>query len=463
MQAFLKQTRALLHYFAPSFSTSGTTGSLNLSANSKEIGYTILMKYREGHPLGILEICITPYTSAGKRSCNSRGGLQMANLKIKRYGQPGFDPDTRLIVFDEELHVNSAILRLHSQFFQTLLDHYDVDENIQHDPHSSFRYEYVLKGGYDGVYGLQPLGNVKSGIGDADGRDNEIEYHSTVAELRETWNLEQLMNAFYVKPSTIEDLEELEELVRTADFYSALPIVSKFVESSLQISEELLYNIPKFPIEHAVKILCLARKLEASSLFRETFIHVIAFSNSDDGHSYKGIIEELKLQHNEDLIPLVTRYHALLCKEIANANFFLMKCCLNQEHLILRPHATSKDRELALISEVIRHELQPGNGYANLERFSAGFYQKLCDAPFAPTSNQALRYGENYEPGTHHIQTLSRQLQQKVVAHVRKGLWPVTRNCLQFNYPRHTAEYQPGRRDAFLCTQLEDSDLPWHS
>ncbi|KGQ01691.1 hypothetical protein PAAG_11537 [Paracoccidioides lutzii Pb01] len=57
----------LSQYRIVSIRTSGTIGSLNLSANSKEIGYTILMKYREGQPLGILEISITPYTSAGKR------------------------------------------------------------------------------------------------------------------------------------------------------------------------------------------------------------------------------------------------------------------------------------------------------------------------------------------------------------------------------------------------------------
>lgn len=155
----------------------------------------------------------------------------------------------------------------------------------------------------------------------------------------------------YIKPSNLGRLEELEGLVQTADFYDALPIISRFVEASLQNSEDLISPVSRF-MSNAVKTLCLALKLKATALFRQSFIHVICLYHQD-------ITDDLTSQCNEDLISLVNLYYARLYRDTADANFFLMKACLNHEYVLHWKYVSVGEKEVAVKSEIVENELHP--------------------------------------------------------------------------------------------------------
>ncbi|PGH08488.1 hypothetical protein AJ79_05977 [Helicocarpus griseus UAMH5409] len=389
------------------------------------------------------------------------------------FDQPGFAIDTRLIVFDFEFHVNSTILRLYSQFFRKFLDRYDATRDPS-NAKSSFLYEYILKGDGDGVYGLQPLRSttstgpteasylISSIIIEMLGQTSDEDPSETIAtpfdELKETRSLEQLMNAFYMKSSTLQNLGELEKLVQTADFYGALPIVSTFVEANLHNSKELCTSMGDGHISDVVKTLCLARKLKAATLFREAFIYVISCCEDEEG--YEEVMDELTSQDNEDLIPLVNLYYARLCRKITEAHFFIIKCCMDHQYVLRQQDSTIQEKQTAIISEVIRNGIQPIIG-EDSPKFSAEFFNNVCRAPFTPTSEQALRYGEvtQSEDG---VAVLSRRLQKETVKHVKKALWPVLRDETQFCI--NGAEYETSSKyDIFVCTVLHERDLPWLS
>ncbi|KKZ66121.1 hypothetical protein EMCG_01157 [[Emmonsia] crescens] len=167
--------------------------------------------------------------------------------------------------------------------------------------------------------------------GDDDGSesDDESEYekfNKKAAEQRGCWSLEQWMNAFYIKPSNLGRLEQLGGLVQTAEFYDTLPIISRFVEASLQNSEDFISPVSRL-MSNAVKTLYLALKLKATALFRQSFIHIICLYHQD-------ITDDLTSQDNEDLIPLVNLYYVCLYRDIADVNFFLMKACVNHEYML---------------------------------------------------------------------------------------------------------------------------------
>jgi hypothetical protein len=74
---------------------------------------------------------------------------------------PSFPPDTRLIAYRREFHVNSAILKLHSRWFRTFMDRDQGRSDSGTDRNLAFRYEYTVTGGPDGLFGLEPLHKVR--------------------------------------------------------------------------------------------------------------------------------------------------------------------------------------------------------------------------------------------------------------------------------------------------------------
>lgn len=72
---------------------------------------------------------------------------------------PGLQPDARLLVFDQEYHVHSLILKLHSAYFRRYLDSAEKDSETV-DAAAQFKYEYVSVIDGDGVWGLEPVDKV---------------------------------------------------------------------------------------------------------------------------------------------------------------------------------------------------------------------------------------------------------------------------------------------------------------
>ncbi|KAK2746555.1 hypothetical protein FQN55_005541 [Onygenales sp. PD_40] len=381
----------------------------------------------------------------------------MRNLSAVKYEQPGFAPDTRILGFTVEFHVHSTVLRLHSEFFRTFLKHYDQQHATagSSSAASSFIYEYALVRDDDGMFGLQPLAKSKP-ISEDDDRTNQMKRQAQD-------NIRQLLDAFYIKSCDITYISELEQLVRTADFYGALPITSRFVESNLQNCQLGIYIT-----DDPVLVLCLARKLEAPVLFGEAFTLVVG--STYDTECRKEITGKLRStdlpygdnrgNNNADLIPLINNYCTRLYRDVADVNFFLLKASRDHEHVLRSRSASPPEQLEALVLDAIQQELHPENGYGDLDEWDATFYRKLYNAPFTPSTRQALIFGDITQRSGAPVSTLSRLLQAEVAAYVKHKLKHVTKNYLKFTRPLKLAGGESPLKH-FLCVRVSYSDLPW--
>ncbi|KAF4635670.1 hypothetical protein G7Y89_g2430 [Cudoniella acicularis] len=193
------------------------------------------------------------------------------------FTSPGLKSDTRIFVFKQEFHVHSIVLKLHSAYFRQFLDSPDKTEG----PASAvFHYEYSTVVDDDGIWGLEPTLKAKEptakAIAKAQITSMEIE------------NFRILLCAMYNRPYQIDDTVRLFGLVRVADFYRALPVVSSTLTGALVNSrifhlktENLISKDFKSHFQLcAPQILALAKKLRHSALFREAFIHVVSLWSS---------------------------------------------------------------------------------------------------------------------------------------------------------------------------------------
>ncbi|TVY85651.1 hypothetical protein LAWI1_G008232, partial [Lachnellula willkommii] len=161
----------------------------------------------------------------------------------------------RLVVFDQEFHVHSVVLKLYSAFFRKFLDSPDKATaaaaaaaganhpsiaSPQSIVSSKFKYEWVTKldetiSGEDADtndalpwYLVAATGISKETI------DISTFKGDKVPELRA---FEKLLCAFYIKQYEIEDFDELETMTRQADYYCALPMLSRSLDGALWRSE----------------------------------------------------------------------------------------------------------------------------------------------------------------------------------------------------------------------------------
>lgn len=68
-------------------------------------------------------------------------------------------PDFRFVVFDQEYHVHSMILKLYSNYFRKFLDSPDKSGNAS-SPSTEFRYDYATAVDDDGAWALEPADRV---------------------------------------------------------------------------------------------------------------------------------------------------------------------------------------------------------------------------------------------------------------------------------------------------------------
>ncbi len=70
---------------------------------------------------------------------------------------PGLIADARLVVFEQEFHVHSIVLKFHSAFFRKFLDSAEKNVNLS----TPFKYEYTTVVDDDGVWALEPVSHVR--------------------------------------------------------------------------------------------------------------------------------------------------------------------------------------------------------------------------------------------------------------------------------------------------------------
>ncbi|TVY18351.1 hypothetical protein LARI1_G004430 [Lachnellula arida] len=245
------------------------------------------------------------------------------------FQSPGLQPDVRLVVFDQEFHVHSVVLKLYSAFFRKFLDSPDKATAAAGARHSStallesitpskFKYEWVTKfdetvSGEDADtndviswYLVAATGASKVSLSlschhdcnfpclakeslrrckAAQSQGERLHERVLTSIGQETTDIstfkgdkvpelrafEKLFCAFYIKQYEIEDFNELETITRQADYYCALPMLSRSLDGALWRSEVLVYTIKAEPC----RAFTLAAKLRNALLFRESLIWVL--------------------------------------------------------------------------------------------------------------------------------------------------------------------------------------------
>ncbi|TVY39552.1 hypothetical protein LOCC1_G004464 [Lachnellula occidentalis] len=250
-----------------------------------------------------------PKAASKKRPRAESGAAETGPAPIK-FLSPGLKPDTRLMVFEQEFHVHSTILKLHSNYFRQFLDSPDKTGA----PASAlFQYEYVSVVDEDGTWALESTekATIVSGRSIAKG----------TTPTTETEAFRKLLCAMYNRPYEIGASHELMAVTRLADFYCALPIVSATLTGALlgspmfKIGEHGLYDFP----EIAPALIFQAQKLRHRVLFRECFIHVVSnWANMSPDHK--------KIKSDPVITPLVKDGYIKLCKDVLDVSQRILYC-----------------------------------------------------------------------------------------------------------------------------------------
>ncbi|KAF8865233.1 hypothetical protein BDZ45DRAFT_668679 [Acephala macrosclerotiorum] len=198
----------------------------------------------------------------------------------------GQKPDVRLIVFKQAFHVHSTLLKLNTAFFRKFLDSADKAVNLPNG-----------EGGSGGLGGLTPPEASQIGFDSTLGMTFKYEWVTKIDEGGEKWCLvsddpknepydlstyqgdikaetttfEKLLCAIYTRPYQIEGAKELLLLTDLADYYRALPILSRTLDGALINSPMLCGNIQ----HSATELFVAAAKLRNPLLFRECLIWIV--------------------------------------------------------------------------------------------------------------------------------------------------------------------------------------------
>ncbi|CAG8955889.1 hypothetical protein HYFRA_00008739 [Hymenoscyphus fraxineus] len=240
---------------------------------------------------------------------------------------PHKTPDVRLVVFDQEYHVHSTILKLYSNYFRKFLDSPDKPGS---SPSSLFKYEYVTVVDDDGIWALESAHKVQAIKPDALAL---LESSGKISVKSECAIFRKLMSAMYHRPYTIDSASDILELTRVADFYCALPIVSATLSGSLISSEYFAKkhfikgkDNPDFVWYRAPELLLAAYRLRHAILFRECLIHTVDFLDAsrrlsrDDRYKSYHLLDQ-----NDVLYRIVLEHHNLKCQKIMKVNMEQIK------------------------------------------------------------------------------------------------------------------------------------------
>ncbi|CAG8980149.1 hypothetical protein HYALB_00013504 [Hymenoscyphus albidus] len=187
-------------------------------------------------------------------------------------------PDVHLQVFDQQFHVHSMALKMHSEFFRSFFDSADKNQPAS-DP--EFKYMWVTKVDDDGNWSLvwehakvclnyieMVLASILAGTGEKD----PLESSATTVADKPLWinAFKTVLFAIHSKGIIIESAAHLAVCTQLADYYRCLPILSQAVSSSLMDSTAFVESIA----DECCNLLETAARFRNKLLFKECLIHL---------------------------------------------------------------------------------------------------------------------------------------------------------------------------------------------
>ncbi|KAF7896389.1 hypothetical protein EAF00_006403 [Botryotinia globosa] len=215
------------------------------------------------------------------------------------YKLPGHKVDVKLLVFDYEIHCHSLMLKLGSAYFRKFLD--SADKNSA-PANATFRYEYVtIQDTPEDVPSLEAASKVE-GRGDKPVDTGSDHWYIAV---------KHVTDCMYGKSFTLASFDDIKFLAKVADFYGALPVVSRSLDTVFFRSPEFIERIP----DHAGSLLKIAYQLRNRTLYKECMIHVAG----------RWKINPCISEDDMDLRIRVLVAYGSICDKLVTANHELIK------------------------------------------------------------------------------------------------------------------------------------------
>ncbi|KAF7930993.1 uncharacterized protein EAE97_009202 [Botrytis byssoidea] len=216
------------------------------------------------------------------------------------YKLPGHKVDVKLLVFDHEIHCHSLMLKLGSAYFRKFLDSADKPPA---PANATFRYEYVT---------IQDTPKMFQALKSHPRGDKPVDTES------DHWYIafKHMTDCMYGKSFTLASFDDINFLAKVADFYGALPVVSRSLDTVFFRSPEFIEQIP----DHAGSLLKIAYQFRNRTLYKECMIYVAGRWKSDPC-----ITED-----DMDLRIRVLAAYGSVCDKLVTANHALINLVADQ-------------------------------------------------------------------------------------------------------------------------------------
>ncbi|TGO58444.1 hypothetical protein BCON_0055g00260 [Botryotinia convoluta] len=199
-----------------------------------------------------------------------------------------------LLIFDHEIHCHSLILKLGSAYFRKFLNSAD---KFPASANATFKYEYVtIQDTPDDVPSPEVASKVE-GRGDKPVDTGSDHWYIAV---------KHMTDCMYGKSFTLTSFDDINFLAKVADFYGALPVVSRTLDTVFFRSPNFIERIP----DNAGSLLKIDYQLRNRTLYKECMIHV-----ADDMDlrirvlaAYGSICDKL-VTANYKLVKLIAKFH----------------------------------------------------------------------------------------------------------------------------------------------------------
>ncbi|KAI9642862.1 hypothetical protein NHQ30_008596 [Ciborinia camelliae] len=192
----------------------------------------------------------------------------------KVYKLPEHQVDVNIRIFSYEIQCHSLILKLGSAYFRKFLDSADKSPA---PADATFKYQYVtIQDDPDEVPSLEVANKVED-RGDKPTETGPDHWYLAI---------KHMIDCMYGKSFILTDTLHLASIVKVADFYRALPVVSRTLDGVLVNSPLLIEQIP----DHAGPLLKIAYQLRNQLLYRECMVHVAG------RYGYERLVPEADMQ-----------------------------------------------------------------------------------------------------------------------------------------------------------------------
>ncbi|KAF7917924.1 uncharacterized protein EAE98_009952 [Botrytis deweyae] len=342
---------------------------------------------------------------------------------VHTFHLPGHKVDVKLSIFDGlQLHVHSVILKLHSAFFRRFLDSPGKDGKDENT--GSFKYEWATVYDDDGSWSLFDTRNIKHDNPSSDLMPKQIKRSQKLHEAA----FINFIGTFYGKLWVIKNTEALQLVTELADYYCALPAVSKSMHGAFSISPEFCKGIF---FSNKSTLLDLALKLRSPELFRECMICLVG-RWQDSTHEFP-IESQLEMLYNPKLAnpklnELAIKLHRQICVKISAAQRKIVSCCqVNSNALEIK----------AKVEQCYLERIKLGEG-------EQGVYRGQVSLP---------EYFQAFGEESSGIFALA--------------VSDILKNELIFNKSLRAgdilfpAKTHDDVQSYFLCAEIKDEDLPW--